>query len=110
MRMETQPAFLQSDMDWAPKGTCATVYAETGYDAWYGPNDDDPEYNTGQLRAEDMKRARRYCAECPVRLECLTFAFNTNQQYGIWGGYTPTERTQIRKRALAERAAKELAA
>lgn len=35
------------------------------------------------------------CAECPVRLACLTFALTTERpwpRWGIWGGATPGQR------------------
>lgn len=33
-----------------------------------------------------IKRAQRICADCPVASECLEYAEQTGQQYGIWGG------------------------
>lgn len=31
-------------------------------------------------------RAREICEGCPIRRECLDFAIETRQEYGIWGG------------------------
>lgn len=45
--------------------------------------------------------ARKICAGCPVRQECLDFAISTNQ-VGIWGGKTTTERAGIRRKMLRE--------
>ena len=44
------------------------------------------------------RAAKRICAACEVRGDCLTFAVNTRQVDGIWGGATEGER-----RGLADR-------
>jgi WhiB family transcriptional regulator, redox-sensing transcriptional regulator len=49
-----------------------------------------------------MKAAKAVCEQCPVQDECLEFAVLTNQSLGIWGGTTPNERRQIRRRWLRE--------
>lgn len=46
--------------------------------------------------------AKALCATCPVAGECLTWAIETNQTEGIWGGHTPTERRSLRRRWLEE--------
>lgn len=48
-------------------------------------------------------RAKRICASCRVREECLAYAIETNQASGIWGGLTEEERRPVRRRWLAER-------
>ncbi|MFC0552836.1 WhiB family transcriptional regulator [Planotetraspora thailandica] len=40
--------------------------------------------------------ARRICLDCPVRLPCLTWAVETGEPDGMWGGTTPAERRRIR--------------
>lgn len=49
-----------------------------------------------------ISRAKAICATCPVAAECLTWAVETNQSEGIWGGHTPKERRAIRRRWLEE--------
>lgn len=44
--------------------------------------------------------AKAVCVTCHVRAECLDHAMTVNEQYGIWGGLTPTERTAIRRAQL----------
>lgn len=39
--------------------------------------------------------ARRYCAECPVRSECLEFALEHHIDHGVWGGASERERRRI---------------
>ncbi len=43
-------------------------------------------------------RAKAVCAACPVADICLTWAIETNQTEGIWGGHTPKERRRLRRR------------
>lgn len=38
--------------------------------------------------------AKRMCSECPVLVECLTFALK-HPQHGIWGGLTERERADM---------------
>ena len=40
--------------------------------------------------------ARKICAICPVKKQCLMFAVNNRINYGIWGGLTPIQRKNIR--------------
>lgn len=46
--------------------------------------------------------AKAVCATCPVASECLTWAIETNQSEGVWGGHTARERKAIRRRWLEE--------
>jgi WhiB family redox-sensing transcriptional regulator len=44
---------------------------------------------------------------CPVRDECLAFAFENRQHFGIWGGLSENERQELKRRerqALREQA------
>lgn len=44
----------------------------------------------------NYNEARKICAECPVRGECLADALITNDlEYGMRGGLTPRERMGI---------------
>ena len=57
-----------------------------------------------ERKAERERRevkAKAICSVCPVKVECLEFALEIKEPYGIWGGYTETERRQL----LARRAA-----
>jgi len=39
-----------------------------------------------------VKEAVTTCRVCPVRLECLNWAIENREFYGIWGGTTERER------------------
>ena len=49
-----------------------------------------------------ISKAKAVCATCPVSAECLTWAVETNQSEGVWGGHTARERRAIRRRWLEE--------
>lgn len=40
--------------------------------------------------------AKKLCADCPVRAQCLQFALDNNEIYGVWGGTSERERRPIR--------------
>jgi hypothetical protein len=39
----------------------------------------------------------RICNDCPILSECANYAIH-NEQHGFWGGLSPSERLDIRKR------------
>lgn len=41
--------------------------------------------------------AKQTCILCPVRAECLQYALENNEQYGVWGGKSARQRRQLRK-------------
>ncbi|CAN5523352.1 MAG: WhiB family transcriptional regulator [Acidimicrobiia bacterium] len=52
---------------------------------------------------DQIEKAKAICGTCSVREECLLYAFETNQEAGVWGGFPEDERRRLRKRWLAER-------
>lgn len=50
----------------------------------------------------DEARAKGVCQRCPVRWECLTYALETRQRHGVWGGLNPEERTLLVRRIRQE--------
>ena len=57
-------------------------------------------YDDEELRTDErykVKIAKEICAECPVKMLCLEYALDANEQFGIWGGTTFKERKQIRR-------------
>ena len=48
-----------------------------------------------------VERARRVCADCPVKAECLEYALTYRIDHGVWGGCSERERRRIlRQRRL----------
>lgn len=46
--------------------------------------------------------ARRICADCPMKDQCLEYALANRIDHGVWGGCSERERRRIlRRRRLA---------
>jgi WhiB family transcriptional regulator, redox-sensing transcriptional regulator len=45
-----------------------------------------------------VDRARRICADCPVKGRCLEYALANRIDHGVWGGTSERERRRILKR------------
>ncbi len=43
--------------------------------------------------------AKRICAACDVRAECLEYALQNDERFGIWGGLSERERRRLRRGA-----------
>ena len=46
--------------------------------------------------ADQAKQAVAICNVCPVKDECLAYGLK-HEDYGIWGGTTPSQRREMRK-------------
>ncbi|HZK05389.1 MAG TPA: WhiB family transcriptional regulator [Actinomycetaceae bacterium] len=44
--------------------------------------------------------AKRVCASCEVKAECLSYALENDERFGIWGGLSERERRRIRRQAV----------
>jgi WhiB family redox-sensing transcriptional regulator len=42
-----------------------------------------------------VRAAKALCAHCSVRRECLDRALTDKEEFGIWGGTTPWERSLL---------------
>jgi WhiB family redox-sensing transcriptional regulator len=42
------------------------------------------------------REAKRVCTGCEVRAECLEFALENDERFGIWGGLSERERRRLR--------------
>lgn len=51
------------------------------------------------------REAKRICAACPVREECLEYALENDERFGIWGGLSERERRRA-KRVVTTRASR----
>ena len=65
--------------DWRDAANCATTDPELFF----------PE-------SSDVGPAKKVCAECGVRLECLAFALRHHIHEGVWGGLSGKERRRLR--------------
>ena len=46
------------------------------------------------------REAKRVCASCEVREECLEYALANDERFGIWGGLSERERRKLKRRAV----------
>jgi WhiB family redox-sensing transcriptional regulator len=51
-----------------------------------------------------VERARRICADCPVKTDCLEYALTYRIDHGVWGGASERERRRILRRRRSARA------
>jgi WhiB family redox-sensing transcriptional regulator len=72
---------LQPDPEWKQLGLCNQVDP----DLWF------PD------RGASAREPQRICGDCPVRAECLEYALETDQRFGIWGGTSEQERRRIKR-------------
>lgn len=45
------------------------------------------------------REAKRICGSCEVRAQCLEYALENDERFGIWGGLSERERRKLRRRA-----------
>lgn len=73
---------------WTAEARCAEVDTELFF----------PE--KGDSYSADM--ARRICSMCEVKTQCLEYALDNNERYGIWGGTNERDRRpMLRARGIA---------
>ena len=74
-------------MDWRHKAIC---------------RDEDPELffpvGTSGPAIAQIADAKLVCGRCPVTAECLSWALESGQDAGVWGGMSEAERLTLRRR------------
>lgn len=85
-----EPASTKGQPDWRSLSAC---------------RDEDPELFFPDPRGPGLTQlevARAVCARCQVRAECLSFAMETVQDHGVWGGMSEDERRAQRRARLRQ--------
>ena len=54
-----------------------------------------PDGERGASRTRRELAAKAVCRTCPVRPECAAHALAAKEPYGVWGGFTETERLRL---------------
>jgi WhiB family redox-sensing transcriptional regulator len=54
-----------------------------------------------EARVVRERAAKRICATCPVRSQCLEYALAAQERHGVWGGMTEIERRRLTARRRA---------
>jgi WhiB family redox-sensing transcriptional regulator len=81
-------ALAVDDLAWQDYSNCAGADADLFF----------PE------RGASTRKAKAICNACQVKAECLEFAIQQSEKFGIWGGLSERERRRIRKeRSIAAR-------
>lgn len=83
----------ESDPTWRDRAACLGMDPED----WFPVS----ELESGSVLAH-VEQVKGICRSCPVIESCLSWALDTQQQFGIWGGMTAKERTSL-KRSLARK-------
>ena len=83
---------MTASANWRDEAACRD--ADT--DLFFGPA---AEFVTARQQRE--AEAKAICAGCPVRLECLAYALDSGEAYGVWGGATEDERRAMRRQRRA---------
>jgi len=67
--------------EWISRGRCAEVDPELWFPGKW----------------ESDRAAKEICMRCEVRLTCLEYALDADEQYGVWGALNRAERVRLRK-------------
>lgn len=73
-------------LDWQDEAVCA----QTDPEAFF------PE------KGGSTRDAKTVCSTCPVREQCLEYALENEERFGIWGGLSERERRKISKERREE--------
>ncbi|MEU5999993.1 WhiB family transcriptional regulator [Streptomyces sp. NPDC047197] len=74
-------------MEWMTSALCAREDPELFF----------PVSVSGPALREELA-AKRVCLRCPVLRPCLTWALDSGQAYGVWGGTSAEERAALRRK------------
>ncbi|MCW6006846.1 WhiB family transcriptional regulator [Micromonospora sp. CPCC 205371] len=54
-----------------------------------------PDGERGSTRNKREAKAKAVCGACPVRAECAAHALSVREPYGVWGGFSESERLRL---------------
>ncbi len=79
------PGFPTTDaIPWQERALCAQVDPEAFF----------PE------KGGSTREAKQICTRCEVRAECLEYALDKDERFGIWGGLSERERRRLKRRTV----------
>ena len=73
-----------AELSWQERALCA----QTDPEAFF------PE------RGGSTREAKKVCVSCEVRAECLEYALENDERFGIWGGLSERERRKLKRRVV----------
>src|ERR1700739_5152338 len=74
----------EDELGWQDRALCA----QTDPEAFF------PE------KGGSTREAKRVCRSCEVRAECLEYALENDERFGIWGGLSERERRRIKRQVV----------
>ena len=85
---EDPDAFFAEDETWMDLALCAETDPEIFY----------PE------KGGSTREAKLICSRCEVRAECLEYALEHDERFGIWGGLSERQRRNLKRERREEAA------
>ncbi|MEV0868408.1 WhiB family transcriptional regulator [Brachybacterium paraconglomeratum] len=73
-----------AELSWQERALCA----QTDPEAFF------PE------KGGSTREAKKVCISCEVRAECLEYALENDERFGIWGGLSERERRKLKRRVV----------
>lgn len=77
-----EAVFVDADeQEWAERGLCQETDPEMFF----------PE------KGGSTTGAKQICRRCPVMAECLIYALDHDERFGVWGGMSERERRKLKR-------------
>ena len=70
---------ISKELTWSEKALCATIDPSSFFPEMGGT----------------LSEAKKVCRRCVVQAECLTYAIEHGERFGVWGGLSERERARI---------------
>lgn len=84
LEMTLDELFGATEQEWQEQALCA----QTDPEAFF------PE------KGGSTREAKRICQACPVQDDCLEFALEHDERFGIWGGLSERERRRLKREII----------
>lgn len=81
---------VEDENDWRRRAACSGLDPELFFSS--------EDLENRQERREREAAAKAVCGRCQVSDECLAYALEARERYGIWGGLTADERRDLGRR------------
>lgn len=100
-----------ANRQWSPGAAGPVLKPTTGIFGWLADEAEDLAWQEQALcaqsdpemwfpdRGQDIRAAKRVCQACEVRAECLGYALEHNERFGVWGGLSEHQRRRLKRQA-----------
>lgn len=79
-------------LEWWESAECAKV--DTEVQECFFP---DPDEDSEEVIQRKELIAQIICSGCTAKNQCLVFAIETNERYGVWGMHTQADRRELKR-------------